>query len=400
VLHVINKISPSGGAEVSLVQLMPRLSALGVQQELVTLVPNTDPEAVARLHQLGIVTHDLSPARGARRVVALRRVIVRSRPDLVHATLFDATFAARLAGAFTRVPVLVSLVNTEYAPAAAQAARALWKHRIVRFADTVLSRHATAGGFHAITEAAATAAVQSLGIDRGRITVIPRGRDRGALGSRTPERRRAARRGLGLPDSAELILTIGRQEPQKAQRLLVEAFARLGATRPDAVLAVAGRGGSASAELRAAIASSGYADRIRVLGLRRDVADLLCAADVFVLPSLWEGLGGVLLEAMAVGVPCVAFDIPPIREVLDDGAGVLVPVSDIPALAASLTALLDSPETRSRVVEAATARFDERFDLDRVATRTRAMYAEIAHRRPPALESRFGERPAALRPRS
>ena len=87
---------------------------------------------------------------------------------------------------------------------------------------------------------------------------------------------------------------------------------------PDVALMVAGRSGRLTLFLNAQIADLGITDAVRFLGVRTDVADLLCAADAFVCPSRWEGFGGALDEAMALRAPVVAFDIPAIREVLGD----------------------------------------------------------------------------------
>ncbi len=110
---------------------------------------------------------------------------------------------------------------------------------------------------------------------------------------------------------------------------------------------VAGREGHASAALGDQIARLGLDDRVRLLGHRSDVAEVLSAADLFVFPSVYEGLGGALIEALALGLPIVASDLPALREVVRPGENAdLVSPTDSAALAAAVVALLDDPARR------------------------------------------------------
>lgn len=112
-----------------------------------------------------------------------------------------------------------------------------------------------------------------------------------------------------------------------------------------------------------------------LLGAREDLPDLMCACDVFVLPSRWEGLPGVVLEAMALGAPIVAADIAPVREIFDGSdAALLVPAASAPRLAEAIVASLSAPaDTQSRRREAK-AIFDERYTIERVASHMNAFY--------------------------
>ncbi len=133
--------------------------------------------------------------------------------------------------------------------------------------------------------------------------------------------------GLGHP----LVLAVGRLHPQKGYDVLLEALPLLG----DAVVAVAGDGPLA-AELRA------RAPQVRWLGRRTDVADLYAAADVVVLPSVWEARSLTAQEALRAGRPLVATDVGGLRELVGDGA-VLVPAGDAHALGTAVRRLLDDP---------------------------------------------------------
>jgi len=123
---------------------------------------------------------------------------------------------------------------------------------------------------------------------------------------------------------------------------------------------------------------AGLGSPVELLGHREDVPEILAAADVFAFPSLWEGLGGALIEAMALGLPIVASDVPAIREVVDEGANArLVPPADPPALAEALARLLGDARLRSSYGERSREIFLERFTLERSAEAMLALYQRV-----------------------
>jgi glycosyltransferase involved in cell wall biosynthesis len=184
---------------------------------------------------------------------------------------------------------------------------------------------------------------------------------------------------LGLKPEDEVLINVGRREYQKGQRFLLEAMARLCSDRPRVVLLVAGRDGQASKELDEQRVRLGLHDRVRFLGHREDLPDLLCASDLFVFPSLFEGLGGALIEAMALELPVVAADIDAVREVADSGRSAsLVPPGSSLSLAEAIRDLLNDRSkarafgTRGREV------YLSRFTLDRCVERMTDLYCRVA----------------------
>jgi glycosyltransferase involved in cell wall biosynthesis len=147
---------------------------------------------------------------------------------------------------------------------------------------------------------------------------------------------------------------------------------------PRIVLLLAGREGHASDELRPLHEELGLEGSVRFLGHREDVPDLLAAADLFVFPSLYEGMGGAVIEAMALGLPVVASDIPAMREVLEPGENaLLVTPSDPAALADGVERLLADPVRLKRYAQRSRSRFEERFTSDRVVDRMVALYQAV-----------------------
>ena len=376
VLHVIDRFSRAG-AETSLRELIAA-SGESIDHAICVLYPdgNEFPDSVH-----GGPTNFVPGRRPRTRLSSIRHVrsaIDEFEPDLVHTTLFDANTAGRVAARLQGVPVLTSLVNTPYVSEAMHDRDIRpWKHALVRRTDIVLSRHFTSS-FHAITRAVADAYVTDFRLSPDRIAVVPRGRSRHRLGHPSAERRHRSRSKLGIDSEQRLILTLGRQEAQKGHRYLLEAAAAVLAEHPKSHIMVAGRAGAMTPTLLRHRSETGLEEAVDFLGFRRDIGDLLAAADVFVFPSLYEGLGGAVLEAMAMNVPIVASDIPALREVLEEGvAGVLVPPGQPAALAAALVDVLSDPETALEMAERARQRFENNYSAEASVEGMLALYEQL-----------------------
>ncbi len=379
ILHIINQLSGRAGAEVSLQEILLGLDRDGrFELGLAVLKPSTSK--FEPLAGTGVAVYSPSQDLGIAPAAAyLRRVIAEFRPDLVHTTLAEADTAGRIAAILSRTPAMVSLVSTPYV-GDARVGRQVSARKLhaFRFVDRLLSRYATVR-FHAITQAAADHAVEELRLAPSDVTVVPRGRDRARLGFPSPERRRAVRRALGVDPTAPLLLNVGRQEPAKGQVYAIDAMPAVWLAHPTATLLVAGREGSSTLALQDAVDRIGRTDRIRFLGLRQDIGDLLSAADLFVFPSLYEGLGGAVLEAMAMGVPVVAARAPAIVEVLAGGScGHLVDVADAPALASAIMDVIADEPRRRQYAQRALQRFDDCYTLERCVDGMIKMYADVA----------------------
>jgi glycosyltransferase involved in cell wall biosynthesis len=369
----------TGGAERSLAELVPGLREAGIEPVVACFYRRTgvgeglvEDGVDVRVHTAGGLP---------RRAHWLRGLVREERPDLVHATLLQANLAARLGAARTGVPVLSSLVNTPYEPVRRDDPNlrpgAL---RAIKAVDGWTARHLTAH-LHAITEAVRDAAVRDLRVPAERITIVERGRDAERLGRPGAERRAAARQALGLADDAEVVVSVGRQEFQKGQTHLLAATARLLVHRPRLVVLLAGREGHATTDLTTQAEAAGLGDAVRFLGFRPDAPEVLAAADVFAFPSLYEGLGGAVIEGMALGLPIVASDLPALREVVEPGANAdLVPAGDEEALADAIGRLLEDEGRRRAYGGRSRAIFEQRFTLARSTREMVDLYRRIVDR--------------------
>lgn len=376
VLYVINGLG-TGGAERSLADLLGPMRARGFEFTIACL--QSREEGV----QAEVMTQQRVVFAGPGRVTSIRnlRALIRDEaPDLVHTTIFEADVLGRLSAVGTGVPVLSSIVNMSYSPAARSGPTVGGaKLEMVRLIDGITARHLT-DRFHALSETAKADAVASLGIDGDSVEVIPRGRGISRLGEATHDRRQRVRTELGLSSSQPVLLSVGRREHQKGQVFALLALVRVAESRPDVVLIVAGRQGSASDRLNRLTAELGIEDRIRFLGHRSDIPDLMCAADVLVFPSLYEGFGGTLIEAMALGLPMVVSDLPVLREVAGDTA-LFAPPGNAESLAASIETLISNRDLGMELREAGMRRFVENYDIDRIADRMAALYQRMVRSR-------------------
>jgi glycosyltransferase involved in cell wall biosynthesis len=377
VLAVIDGLG-TGGAERSLAELVPLLKVRGFEFE-VAFFQDRHPGVEDLLRKDHVPLRRIDGRNWITRCVRLRREIWRFEPALVHATLVGPSITARVAAAGTGAPVLTTLVGTTYTPPAPLSGKG-FRPAFIRTFDSWTARHLNAG-FHAISHAVADDAAAHLRIAENSVTVIPRGRARARLGWPSPDRSQRARHELAVPQNAELVLSVGRQEKRKGHVTLVEAWAGIAGARPRAQLVIAGRPGLASPHISRALDDLPVEARRRVhlVGHTEDVGDLLSASDVFVFPSLHEGLGGALLEALAMSLPIVASDLPAFSEFLVPGENaILVPPGCASALAGAVVRLLDDELLRGRMAAANLELFEQRFQLDAVAQQTERLYREVA----------------------
>lgn len=186
---------------------------------------------------------------------------------------------------------------------------------------------------------------------------------------RSPEEVRAE---LEVEDGRRLAVAVARLAPQKALPVLFDAL-RQTRTRP--VLALLGEG-PLETELRALSRDLGLEHRIRFLGFRADVADVVAAADVFCLSSLWEGVPLAVQEAMLLGTPVVSTDVGGMPEIVSDKrSGRLVPEGDACALAAAIDEVCSSPETGARFARQARVDLLARFSTENMLHRLSELYS-------------------------
>ena len=358
-----------GGAERQVHDLSVRLDERGWDVTAVSMLPLES--SLADLPAAGIATVSLGmvPTRPDPRAFLRFGMLLRDlRPDVLHAHMVHANLLARLSRLVRpRTPVVVSTMHNQY-----QGAR--W--RMVAYRVTDFLGDATT----AVSDAATNEAIRQGAVSPDRIFTLPNGIDvsRYAADDRASQH---LRQELSLGDDF-VWLAVGRLTKAKDYPNLIDAVGLLSRTHDAFQVLIAGSGPDEQA-IRSRISADGLADRVRVLGVRSDIPDLMRAADAFVMSSAWEGLPIVLLEAAASSLPIVATDVGGNREVVADGvSGFLVPSGDPGALAGRMRQVLDlDPVHRLAMGDAGLGVVSSGFDLDVIARRWSTLYSELLHRR-------------------
>jgi glycosyltransferase involved in cell wall biosynthesis len=354
VLHVDTERGWRGGERQTL-WLARELAARGHG----SIVAARDGEPLAmRAREHGLDVASCSPRSEADLGAAwsLRRTIVGRRIDVVHAHTAHAVATAAIATLRLDVPLVV-------------ARRVDFKLR-----DNVGTRwkYGRASVIVAISEAVARVLVAS-GIDRNRIRVVPDGvdvhREVAAAGSETLA-------SLGVRAGAPLVVQVAQLVGHKDPVNFVRAIARVRDQRPEVQALLVGDG-PLRAEVEAEASALALGGTLHVAGYRTDADALLAAADVACLSSREEGMGSVLLDALAFGRPIAATRAGGIPEVVDDGrTGLLAPPGDPRALGDAIVALLNDPSTRAAFSANGKARALD-FSVERMTDRTIAVYQEV-----------------------
>ncbi len=202
--------------------------------------------------------------------------------------------------------------------------------------------------------------------------------DGGASADETVRRqqRLAMRAAMGIPPDAPVVVTVACLKPQKAPMDVVAVAGRVRRRVPSAHFLIVGDG-ELRPQMESLVRAEGLGDRVILLGWRRDVADLLGLADLFLLTSRWEGLPRAILEAMLAGLPVVATAVDGVTDVVQDGTtGYVVPVGDLDRMADCVTELLQQPERRRHMGAAARSLPDE-FDIGLMVRRQEDFYLQL-----------------------
>ena len=386
-LHVIGNLEVGGAQEV-VRSLAPALAALGCTTAVVAL---RDGPMRAPLEQAGIRVRViqgrsrsmLGDPRGIGELWRIRNDVARTATELgadviqTH-LLRSLDFLMLTIARRSRLAVVWTFHNARLDLRPDQApggARLLgMKRRAYRALYHYLSRRS--GAMVAVSSEVAAAIRRDLRPPRDRLVVIPNGVDVSRYPS--PEGARATlRASLGVGPHELLITCVAKLYEQKGHRHLLEAFAETVAADERVRLAVVGDG-PLRQEIAARIQELGIAPHVLLLGQRTDIADVLTASDVFVLPSLWEGLPMALLEAMAAGLPVIASRVSGTEEVLlDQDAGVLVEPGEVAPLARAMTLLAADAAARERLGEAARRRVVDAYSVEAQARAHLELYRRV-----------------------
>ncbi|VVE01936.1 glycosyltransferase [Pandoraea fibrosis] len=308
---------------------------------------------------------------------ALRRLVSHLRawrPDVVHAHMVHANLLARVARWFVRMPVLVTSAHSRHEGGRLR----MLAYRLTdRWTDLTTN----------VSDDAVAAFVAQRAAPAARIASVPNGIDttryrpdvQARMQWRAAARTRESGSSDGPSDDRPIVLAAGRMVEAKDYPTLVDAFSHVHHEWPEAHLFIAGDG-PLRAAIQAHVDARGLGGAITLLGRRNDIAQWMCAADVYVMSSAWEGLPLVIGEAMASGLPVVSTDCGGVRELIGDVPGnALVPVGDSRTLGEALIRQLRADASVRHATGAANReRIVAHYSLDAVVTRWLETYARLA----------------------
>jgi glycosyltransferase involved in cell wall biosynthesis len=378
ILHVIESLG-RGGAERQLVSLVSNTPKSRFEHVVCHLRPQND--FAEEIRSAGCKVVDLNAA-GKRPwfsgALKLGRIIKAEQPDIIHTWLYDATISARLAHLLQpAMPLVTSLQNISYEAETIRAAN-LSAHRVgvLRWIDEVSGRANSA--FVACSHFVKRSAIDKLGIPESSIQVIYNSVDPGTLRCGVQEPR-ALRRSLNIPEDGFVYVTVGRLDPPKGHAYLLRAFQQISTRLKNAYLVMVG-GGPLDADLRELAHALGISQQVRFTGIRTDIGACLEMANVFVFPSMSEGLGLVVVEAMFKGLPCVVSRLEPLLEVVGDSKALLTTPGCAEELAAAMARLHADPKLRSALAAEAQREATNRFHIVATIPQWETFYTQIAQR--------------------
>jgi glycosyltransferase involved in cell wall biosynthesis len=290
--------------------------------------------------------------------------LIRTRGVAVlHTHEFFMNTLGLMASWLTGVPLVATVHGRNYYSDRAR------RRVMCRLVGTFASRLVT------VSEANKHFLTERVGIPPRRIQVIPNGVP---LDDRPPAATLSAlRESVGLDQHHRVVGTVGSLYPVKGHKYLIDAAPSVLGRFPQTVFVIVGQGGLRG-ELEAHAARLGITAHLRFLGHREDVHDLLSIYDIFILPSLSEGMPLALLEAMAAGLPAVATRVGGVTEVLEDRkTGLLVPPADSGALADTIMTLLGNPRLAKELGQAARQTAATRFSLAGMIRAYEGVYSEL-----------------------
>lgn len=375
--HVVHRFD-TGGLENGIVNLINHLEEGAFRHAVVALTEVTDFARRIRRSDVTFVSLNKPPGHGLWHTAAWTRALRRLQPDIVHTRNLGA-LEMQLPAALAGVPVRL---HGEHGRDLRDPHGTVRRYRWIRRGYRPLVHR-----WVALSRELADYLVQDVGVPPQRVETLCNGVDAQRFQPPAPC---AVPLIEGCPfDPAvhRLIGTVGRLQPEKDQRTLVDALALLRQQAPDQSeplrLVIAGEGGQRAA-IEAAIAHHGLHDRVWLAGERRDVPQVLQGLHLFVLPSRAEGISNTILEAMACGLPVVATRVGGNPELVQPGqTGLLVPAGDAPALAHALRDALVSEETRRAMGREGRRRVEQRFSLTVMVARYRRLYEDAWARRGP-----------------
>lgn len=362
-----------GGAEQHLLSLVKSLDPIAYRPHVAVFY---DAEFAARVREIHVPVTVLGPGKSylvLSGLTQVRHLLRTFRPDLIHTHGVRANLVGRIANKLEGTPS--RLITTVHSILALDYPVA-WKRWLFGKLEGVTRRYVD---HFILVSHAMEREFRQAGIGSDRISVIHNAIE---LPEEKPVRsgHSPLREELGLPQDTVLVGTVARLHPVKGHVYLMQAIRELSQQYPDVHYVWVG-GGEIRGELEEQVRQAGLRGVIHFLGVRKDVPELLPQLDLFVLPSISEGLSVAILEAMAAGVPVVATAVGGSPEILADQVdGLLVPAKAPWALAQAISNALAHPERMRKMGRAGQEKVYREFSTERLLKQTTDVYKRICRK--------------------
>jgi len=402
IIHIITRLDMGGSAQNTLLTALNR----DPQRYSVCLIKGSSHESAMTEAETQLVNQQLAAAKNqgieitnlsslVRRIspfndlkafVSIFRILRTSKPDIVHTHTSKAGILGRLAAWMARVPIIIHTPHGHvfYGHFGRSLSRTFLQiekllGRITHHQIGLTPQECNDYLRLRVSKPSNTSMIHS-GVDVHRF-------------SKGAKQRIRKRKELSIPADSLVIGYVGWLIPIKGVTYLVSAMAKVAGKYPESLLVLVGKGddkGDEEIKLKEQVERAGLEDKVRFLGWRADVDEIMGCFDIFVLPSLNEGMGRVLVEAMAAGLPIVASRVGGIPDLVEDGKnGLLVPPADAPALAKAISDLLADKKTRNRMGKAG-KKICRPYCAEAMVEQIDNLYAAI-------LEKHFQERSSRVR---
>lgn len=357
-----------GGAEKSLYQLVTRLDK---KKFSVTVVSLSCEGAVSKkLKTEGIDVVSLN-ARSKIDVLVFFKLVKQiclKDPHVLHTYLFHANFLGRIAGWLCKVPIIVSSVRV---------AEEQKRHHLYldMFTQWMIDKEVC------VSKEVEIFMRKRAKISASKLLTIHNGIDISDFNRLAEKDINSKRKKLSISEFSPVIGTVARLTPQKGLSYLIKAFHHVLMDFHNCCLLVVGKGPQ-RIELETLSQKLGVISNVKFLGFRKDVKEIIDLMDVFVLPSLWEGMPNVVLEAYALSKPVVATSVGGAVEIIKDKeTGFLVSPKDCNGLAEHIKILLSNPKMRKTFGKRGKEFITENFSLNRVVENTEKLYCELINQK-------------------
>jgi glycosyltransferase involved in cell wall biosynthesis len=372
VLHLITELE-LGGAERLLVTMLPRLDRKRFEVSVAYLYGEAPLRPELERAGIRVTKLDSQSKCDLRAFSRLVQLLREERVEILHTHLIQADLMGYFAARRARVPVMISTKhNTHYFRS-----HASWLARLDAFVNRRLTRVV------AVSDAVKDFYIRTQQLAADRIEVIHNGIDLERFRDAKP----LARSALGCTDSERIVCAVGSLTEKKGHSVLLRAWSEVVRAQAAARLLLVGDG-PLRGELERRVGELGLKDMVRFLGRRQDVPEILRASDLFVLPSLWEGFGIVVVEAMAAGLPVIASNVDGVGEIVrPEQDGLLVSPGDPAGLAQAVLRVLNDRQFAQQLAGAGAERA-ARFSIMASAEALQRLYATLPTRSSPSQDAK------------